>query len=571
MKLNKLFLAGSFLAASLTLGSCVGDLDLLPTDKNQMTPDQFAKNPAAFLDQAIAGVYLQYATYGVNGDAAVKNFDGGMSTFQRSVWILEEIPTDEASWIPNDVDYGTFQYGIIPAGNTAVMGTYSRLFINIALCNQFIQTVNAGYFNIADNAELKAKADEYIRQARILRAGAYFYAIDCFGNVPYADENVGMGVVAPQLSTNFAEGRRLVTEKVIADLEDIVAWYNANDPNNIPEYGQVGLDVAESLLVKFYLNAEVYTGTAQWDKCYQHAENVIKRVGKGGYNNSGLLKGYFQNFGADNKKYAYSKGCAGNEIIWTIPQEQTSQNPNGEGLMSYANSTFMCNAWIGDAPADKPWKCTMAEYNSGNGWKCIVARPEFVEKFEWDANYAVSPDIRTKWWKTAKDGFEMQNKSLTQADWGQNGYLAVKYTNWAIDENNEIDYANSPAATDQLGGDYAMIRLAEIYLSAAEAALNGAAGQEKALEYVNLIRGRVGQAPLPNIDLYQLQNERCRELYTECTRRSDLIRYGKWISGYTWSWKNQVRKGADFAPEFIVYPLPSTIAARNGYTQNPNY
>ena len=151
-----------------------------------------------------------------------------------------------------------------------------------------------------------------------------------------------------------------------------------------------------------------------------------------------------------------------------------------------------------------------------------------------------------------------------------NGYLAVKYNNWAQDDNG-TDVANSPEATDQLGGDYAMIRLAEIYLSAAEAALNGGGDSTKALTYVNLIRKRAGLQPLGNVNLVQLQDERCRELYTESTRRSDLIRYGKWISGYNWSWKNQVRDGANFADNFEVYPLPSTTCARNGYTQNPKY
>ena len=140
--------------------------------------------------------------------------------------------------------------------------------------------------------------------------------------------------------------------------------------------------------------------------------------------------------------------------------------------MSFANSTFMCNAWIGDALSDADFSCTIAEYNSGKGWKCMVTRPEFVEKFDWNADYSVSPDKRVQFWKTSKDGFELQNKSLMQADWGSNGYLAVKYSNWAMDDNG-IDAANSPEATEQLGGDYAMIRLAEIYLSAAEAILNG--------------------------------------------------------------------------------------------------
>lgn len=570
MKYNKIFLAGTFLAATLSLGSCVGDLDLLPTDPRDLTPDQFAKNPEEYMSKAIGGVYLQYATYGANGDASVKGFDGGMSTFQRAVYILEEVPSDEACWLPADADYGLFQYGLIPSSNTVVMGTYSRLYINIAMCNQFIQTVNAGYFNLTTD-ELKAKADEYIRQCRILRAGSYFYAIDNFGNVPYADETVDMGKVAPQLSTNFNEGRRLVYEKVVADLEDLVAWYKANDPNQRPAYGYVGLDVAESLLVKFYLNAEVYTGSPAWEKCYEHAQAVISRLGNGGFQNSGLCPNYFQNFGANNKDYAIGGKADVNEIIWTIPQEQTVANANGLGLLSYANSTFMLNAWIGDNPPDATYSITKAEYNSADGWKCIVARPEFVEKFDWDdASYSTSRDKRVEWWKTSKDGFLLQNKSLTQADYGNNGYLAIKYTNWAFDDNG-VNYAESPEPTKQLGGDYAMIRLAEIYMSAAEAALNGAGSQETAVKYVNYCRERAGLDPLTSINLVQLQDERCRELYTESTRRSDLIRYGKWISGYTWSWKSQMANGADFPSNFNVYPLPSTTCARNGYTQNPNY
>lgn len=570
MKYNKFLIAGSVLALSMSLGSCVGDLDLKPTDPSLMTPDQFAQDPNLYLDKALGGVYLQYATYGANGNAAVQGFDGGMSTFQRAVFILEEVPSDEASWIPNDADYGMFQYGIIPASNTVIMGTYSRLFINIAMCNQFIQTVNDGYFNLTTD-ELKNKAERYKIQARILRAGAYWYAIDNFGNVPYADENVGMGVVAPQLSTDFNEGRRLVYQKVVDDLEDIVAWYKQNDPDNRPAYGYVGLDVAEALLVKFYLNAEVYTGTANWDACYSHAQAIISRLGKAGFKNSGLCNSYFQNFAFNNKEFAIGGPNSVNEIIWTIPQQQTTLTDDGQGLMSYANGTFMCNAWIGDAPSDADYRCSNADFNSSNGWKCIVARREFVEKFAWDASYSVSPDLRTSWWKTAKDGFGIENTSLKQDTWGHNGYLAVKYNNWYINDDGSVNYDMSPTATDQLGMDYAMIRLAEIYLSAAEAALHGAGSSEVALQYVNLIRERAGLNPYTSINLTELQEERCRELYTESTRRSDLIRYGKWVSGYTWAWKNNVREGADFPSYFNIYPLPSTTCARNGYTQNPGY
>ena len=91
----------------------------------------------------------------------------------------------------------------------------------------------------------------------------------------------------------------------------------AERPQQPSPYGYVGLDVAESLLVKYYLNAGVYTGTENWAKCLEHAEAVIGRLGKGGFKNSGLCQNYFQNFGANNKDFAIGGANAVNEIIWT--------------------------------------------------------------------------------------------------------------------------------------------------------------------------------------------------------------------------------------------------------------
>lgn len=571
MKFNKILLAAGIVASAMSFTACTGDLDLTPTDPRFFTPERFATDPDHYLDATIAGVFQQHVTYGANGNAAVEGFDGGMSTFQRAIFILEEMNSDEASWLPMNSDYGMLTYGIIPSSNTCVMGTYSRFYINMGVCNQFIHNIRDGYFGNL-TAEQQKKADDYIRQANILRLANMYYVLDIFGNCPYVSEDVRMGSVAPQLSSNFEEGRRLVYERLAGELEDIVAWYKANDPNNRPPYGYVGLDVAESLLVKLYLNAEVYSGTPQWQKCWDHAQAIIDRLGKGGFKNAGLCNAYLQNFGANNKDFCIdgSKNAI-NEIIWILPQHIPTASDDGNGVTSYANGTFMVNAWIGDSKAEDTFTINKAEYNSDNGWKCMTARREFVELFDWDANYAVSPDTRVALWKTAKDGFNINNTTMGQAEWGHNGYLAVKYSNWAIDDNGAINEAASPACTDQLGTDYAMIRLAEIYLSAAECALNGFGDRAKALEYVNYIRERAGLNPYTQINLTELQNERCRELYTESTRRTDLIRYGKWISGYNWAWKHNVRNGADFDPYFIVYPIPSTTAARNGYIQNPGY
>ncbi len=557
--LNKIFLSIGVAATALAFGSCTGDLDQTPSDPNTTTAADFSSDPMGYMEQVMGDVYLQFAVHGVNNNASVSGFDGGMSTFQRSAFILEEINTDEANWLPNDVDYGTFQYGPVPSNNRAILGTYSRFMINIACCIDFIQTVNNGYFGLND--EQKEVADEFMRQCRILKAGAYFYLIDCFGNVPWADENTAIGSVPEQLS------RSEIFNLCVADLEAVTAEYGSNW-NQV--YGYVGKAVAEALLVKYYLNAKVYTGTAMYDKCLEHANNLINHFKGNGFEGSGLVPHYLNLFGANNQQYCQGGSNACKEIIWTIPQNATY-------LISWANSTFMIEAWIGESTDDDVWQCSKARYNAGDAWKCMTTRRQFVEKFEWnESDYQTSPDTRVGNWCTAANGFDVNNGTLTQAYFGQNGFLAVKFSNWAYDENGNIDAANSPAATTQVGGDYPVIRLAEIYLSAAEAMVGDGVTDSKAvtgdaLNYLNLIRRRAGLSNLTTATFADLQDERARELYTENCRRTDLIRWGKWISGYTWNWKNQVADGADYPSYFTLYPLPSSIVELAHYTQNTGY
>ncbi len=117
MKLKNIFLSAGVIAASMTMGSCVGDLDLLPTSPNDITPGTFPSDPTAYMEKVMADVYMQIGTYGYgtddNGSNILQSMDGGMSTFQRAVFNLEEIPTDEANWLPSgDAIDSNWQYGI---------------------------------------------------------------------------------------------------------------------------------------------------------------------------------------------------------------------------------------------------------------------------------------------------------------------------------------------------------------------------------------------------------------------------------------------------------------------------
>ncbi len=550
------------LAASLGLGSCTGDLDLLPTDPNNLTANKFAEDPEGYMNAVLADCYLNFVTEGVKDNTTVTKFNGGMAVFQRAIFILEEIPTDEANWIStNDAEYGTLQFAIPTTNNTVIGGCYSRLLINVTLCNDFIRTVNQGLFHL-NTPELQEKAAEYVRQAKILRSAAYYYLIDLYGNVPYADENTEIGSIPAQRSR--ADLYRIVTET----LEQVSAEYNGR---NDAKYGFVGLDVADALLVKFYLNAGVYTGTPQWDKCLAKSKEIINRHKGHGFEESGLCEKYHHNFCFNNSQYVNGNdGSPISEILWALPVKDPELN-------TYGGASLLTNGYLGSPKAGlngKPAVCDQSRVNCYNGWGCMTARKEFTQVFDWNATYTKSPDERTRFWYTAADGFNIENDKLVLDEFGNNGFLPIKYCNWALDANGDIDAAASPnPAPNQSPTDYAMIRLAEIYLSAAEAALQGAGSREEALEYTNLIRKRAGMPAwsASELSLQSLQQERQRELYTECTRRTDLIRYGKWISGYNWAWKNNVRGGSDLPPHYDLYPLPVSIISIAGYQQNPNY
>ena len=58
-----------------------------------------------------------------------------------------------------------------------------------------------------------------------------------------------------------------------------------------------------------------------------------------------------------------------------------------------------------------------------------------------------------------------------------------------------------------------------------------------------------------------LLDERARELYWENHRRSDLVRFGKFTSGYNWAWKGGTLNGKDIPAYETVYPIPASVIA----------
>ena len=162
----------------------------------------------------------------------------------------------------------------------------------------------------------------------------------------------------------------------------------------------------------------------------------------------------------------------------------------------------------------------------------------------------------------------------TREDMGifNNGYAVLKFKN--------------VTSTGQLGSnadfpdtDFPMFRLADVYLMAAEAILRGANGSKAtALGYFNTVReraytGTAGNITESELTLDFLLDERARELYWECHRRTDLVRFNKLTTGdYLWAWKGGVSQGQAVDPKYNIFPIPAAdLSANPNLQQNPGY
>jgi hypothetical protein len=129
--------------------------------------------------------------------------------------------------------------------------------------------------------------------------------------------------------------------------------------------------------------------------------------------------------------------------------------------------------------------------------------------------------------------------------------------------------------------DFPLFRLADAYLMYAEAAARSNTNLSNALAYVNALRSIRNAASVTQNDLTASTNgiaykffldERGRELYWECVRRTDLIRFGCFTSDkYLWQWKGGVKDGAAVDAKFNLYPIPATEISANPNLSNENY
>ncbi len=533
----------------LSLSSCLKDLDRYPT--NDITPDKVYSSFEGY-KSVMAKVYGSWSTPGSgNGTDDVIASSGTHTDFLRAMFDLQELTTDEAIYThTSNTSIQELIYNKWTYNNEFCLGLYFRALFNIAMANEMIREASPSKVN--DRGISGSQATEigyFLLESRFLRAFQYWVLMDNFGSPPFVDESTAASDVPRQISRNdlFAYVER--------ELLDIQGQMKAPRTN---EYGRADQAAAWALLARLYLNAEVYTGTPRYTDAITFASKVIGA----GYT---LHPTYAHLFLADNN-------LSNPEVILSI-------NYDGKKTYGMGGTTYMIRgAFIGTREDDpKEPKSDFGLYYGIEGalpWFSLRSHKELYDRFG-------TNDQRGKSFDLTKDIDDPVNQNCMFIGSQNNVDVVTNYYS-----SMGVCKFRNVTSTGQLGSnyqegfpdtDFPLFRLAEAYFVYAEAVLRGGTGgtRAQALGYVNLIRNRATAGAIEDIDLTLdfLLDERSRELYWECFRRTDLVRYGKFTSGsFLWQWKGGLDTGRGLDSYMNIFPLPgSDISSNPNLKQNDGY
>jgi hypothetical protein len=481
-------------------------------------------------------------SFNEGGGSDIVNIDASYSDFVRGLWNLNELPTDEATCWWNDSGLPDLSTASWDYYNPLSKALFARLHLGIFKANLYLEN--------APTNLLQRRAE-----VRFLRALFYFHALDLFGNVPlmtstkthlfgsYYSYTEAAGIDRSHMSeeelmaadnayrNNTVERPKQVGCQALFDF--IAAELKACEAD-LPEpgteiYAHPSKAAAWMLLARLYLNAEVYTGTAQWAEAQTYAKKVLDS------NAYRLCTNYRYLFMGDN-----NTNGAQQEIVFPV-------YAGSEMVPSWGCTTFLiasCYDW------------NMPNNGMTEQWAGICARKVLVGKFDQQS------DDRALFYS---QGHTLEITDLN-AGFSQ-GYAVVKFTNVFSD--------GASFGTQFAETDFPLMRLAEAYLTYAEADahLHGGTCTADGADMLNLLRTRAHVSTLPTVTLGDIADEWAREFMFEGRRRSDLIRLGLFTGdSYLWDWKGGQKAGKAIDNYLSRYPMPDDMMnLSEDYVQNPGY
>lgn len=539
----------------------------------------------------------QYATLAVTGQSGPAgkgdiSDDEGESGFYRTMFNLETLCTDECIWAwQNDDDIPAITNIAWSKDSKRARWAYMRLAFDVTLFNSFL----------TDNASrTDGEWPHYLAEVRFLRALHFYYFLDLFHKAPFKLE------YDPSILPVEKGGKELYDwiDQELTEIEGLLA--PIGEYNSTANFGRADQGAAYALHARLALNAEIYTDGATKD--YQKAIDYCNKViSSGKYaistaTNANGYTGYEQVFMGDNDVNQQAM----KEIIFPIRQD-------GKKTEEYAGSTYLVSSM---RVSGMPYSGT------SNYWSCNFARQALVQKFfsdltkvpmapkdEADKDTKVNPieeykkangivddkgkvrDFQTEAEVIAADealggstakiiaaagddramfyagvGGGIRTLTTKQITGFLNGLSIVKWQNRRSDNSTPSDASFSDT-------DIPLFRLAEMYLTRAEAQYRLGGNDAQAIADVNVLRNRAHATPITSLNLDMLIDEWCREFYMEGRRRTDLVRFNLFTgSKYIWDFKGGVSTGTSVDKRFNVYPIPATDISNNpNMTQNAGY
>ncbi len=332
----------------VVFSSCFKDLDTVPTDKDELTSAAVYDNPDNY-KKVLARLYAGLSVTGQQGPAGqpdISGIDEGFGQYLRMYWYLQELSTDEAVIGWNDATIKDFHEQDWNADDGFIYACYSRIFYQVAICNEFLRETTDDKLNSRGVDEaLKAEIKTFRAEARFLRALSYYHALDLFRTVPFVTEEDAVGAFFPEQISGDDLYNWLETE--IKAFEPDLAAPRTN------EYGRADQAAAWMLLAKLYLNAEVYVGKNAYADAATYSKKVID---EGGFD---LEANFSHLFLADNNN--------SDEIIFPVTFD-------GVHTRTYGGMTFLVHAPVGGSMA-------ASDYGIDGGWGGLRTTSAIVNKF----------------------------------------------------------------------------------------------------------------------------------------------------------------------------------------------
>lgn len=556
------------IVGAVSFSSCVNDLDTMPIDDNKLVKDQVYSTKEGYmgmLAKCYASLIQTGQQGGDGGDGDLLGANEGYSGYVRLLFYLQELSTDNFIMPSQSNGLRRCLNLTWDASNASVVTwTYQRLYMAIAYSNEFLRECtqealeSRGLWN-----DFKDNYQQYRAEVKMIRAYCYVMLADLFANVPIIDETVGPKDLPVQKTRaevlEFAE-KELLAICGDAQSDDVLANPGA------AAHGHVDRAAAWFLLARMYLNMQTWTGTDRYNDALTYSKKVIDcRVYP-------LADDYRHIFLADNDQ------CS--EIIWGLAQD-------GLRAQSSAGTNFYVKAFV-NGPMDELYRTGVGS----KGWGNVRAKTTLVDIFD-PSDVTFRTD--DTWGNTKNDKraqFMTALPNQKKETWDDNDAMTSTYTcgfgyiKWRnVTRDDQICASGDTYSSI----DFPLFRTADAYLMAAEAILRGANGTKtQALDYVNEVRMRAymsdkyaksgvksdvsGKIQPAELTLDFILDERQREFASECLRRTDLIRFGKFTKGRNWDWKGGERLGCDVDDYLKVFPIPEAELMNNPtLEQNDGY